>query len=124
MPGPVTRARQTRAAIWLGAVLLLALGLIFTAGGTGQLALGLGLALPGAGFWPWVLDDGGLNCLGAPAWISYLGAALISHLLFALALLAWFGAGAAVLPPLVWLGSAVAAALTAPGLESCGTFTQ
>ncbi|WP_284164622.1 hypothetical protein [Frigidibacter sp. SD6-1] len=79
-------------------------------------AFALGLALPGAGFWPGVFDDGGLVCLGAPAWLSYLAAALLSHLLFLVAVIFWFGAGNVLAPPLVWLASALAAAAAAPAL--------
>lgn len=110
--GPLTRRRLARTLVLLGLILSISGALILN----GWTILGLGLALPGAGFWPSVLDDGGLTCLGAPAWITYLGAALLSHLLFAFAILFWFGAGNLIAPPLVWAGSALIAALTAPSL--------
>ena len=61
----------------------------------------LGLAIPGVGFLFW-MDGGGL----APQSL-----ALGSGALFAVSLALWFGTGNVVLPPLVWLGTAAAAAL-------------
>ena len=85
---------------------------------TGQAAFGVGLAFPGAGFWPWILDDGGAYCFGAPAWITYAFAAVLSHALFAFALVFWFGAGNVIAPILVWLACAAIAAMTAPTLAT------
>lgn len=112
--GPATRQRLTRTVTALCAILGLAAVLILTSQAPSQTALGLGIAFPGAGFWPGIFEDGGLRCLGAPAWVSYLGAALICHLLFAFAVIFWFGAGNILAPLVVWVTSAIVAALTAP----------
>jgi hypothetical protein len=61
----------------------------------------LGLLFPGAGFLHWTAEGQILVALLASA-----GALL----LFALALLTWFATGNVLLPPLVWIGAAVAAA--------------
>ena len=115
-PGPVTLHRKR---FFLSALLATVLsGLLWALVGIqpAQVAFGLGLALPGAGFWPWIFDDGGALCLGAPARISYLFAAILTHLLFFGALVFWFAAGNVILPLLVWAVSAAIAGLTAPDL--------
>lgn len=92
---PATRRSMLRAlsgyiVLWLAGALPVALD----AGGRVQ-ALGLGLALPG----------GGLFHAGHPWWgASALGAVLLAVLL-------WWAAGPTVLPPVVWLVTAVVPAL-------------
>lgn len=116
MTGPVTRRRLVRTFLVLGLILGCAGVLILISQSPAQTAFGLGLSFPGAGFWPAILDDGGLTCLGVPAWISYLAAALICHVLFAFAVVFWFGAGNVLFPPFVWIVAAIAAPLTTPAL--------
>jgi hypothetical protein len=70
-------------------------------GGTEQQAFALGLAFPGAGFLQWMAEGQALLSLVAFAGILSL---------FALALIIWFATGNIVLPPLVWIGAAIAAA--------------
>jgi hypothetical protein len=64
-------------------------------------AFALGLVFPGAGFLHWAGDGQALVAMAA---------ALSALLLFALALLTWFATGNVLLPPLAWIGAAVAAA--------------
>jgi len=97
---PTTARRQRRAitayaALWLLGALSGLLDL-----GTGWTAAGLGLALPG----------GGLAYGGHPV------LAVTAVLALALAVFTWWATGPTVLPPLVWLGSAVLGGLVAePG---------
>jgi hypothetical protein len=99
----LTRARLRRTLlIYLAACVLGLLPALFGASPALQ-AGGLGLLFPGAGF----AAAGGWSLLLMP----------LSLLLFALALVAWFGAGMGIAPPLVWLGSALlAAALAGDGV--------
>jgi hypothetical protein len=64
-------------------------------------AFALGLVLPGAGFLHWAGDGQSLVAMTAAA---------SALLLFALALLTWFATGNVLLPPLAWIGAAVAVA--------------
>lgn len=93
---PATRRSLLRtlagyAVLWLCGVLPLALG-----AGERLQALGLGLALPG----------GGLHATGHPV----LGS--VALLGVVLAVFVWWAAGPTVLPPVVWLATAVLPALT------------
>lgn len=103
--GPLTRLRLRRTLlVYLGFVIA-GLWLGLTRDG-GLQAFGLGLLLPGGGF-----------AVGlASGWmaLAYGFALLLSLLLFAVALFAWFGSGNVLAPPLLWLGSAGLAAATAP----------
>lgn len=69
--------------------------------GAEERALALGLALPGAGFLQWAAEGQIVLSLIIFAGISSL---------FALALIIWFATGNILLPPLVWIGAALAAA--------------
>ncbi len=64
-------------------------------------AFALGLVFPGAGFLHWAGDGQYLVAMVAVA---------SALLLFALALLTWFATGSVLLPPLAWIGAAIAAA--------------
>ena len=108
-----TSLRIARSLVVLGAILAGAYALVLA----GRLQLGLGLAFPGAGFWPSVWDDGGDLCFGLPGWITFLVGAILSHILFALAVIWWFGAGNVMAPPVVWLASALVAHVFAPGVS-------
>lgn len=93
--GPVTARRMRRAVSVFGAIWLMGLVLALV-GSAGVSAFGLGLTLPGGGFFldgSWVLGT-----------VSLVG--------FGLAVFIWWAAGPVVLPPLVWLGTAAAAAWT------------
>lgn len=94
-PGPVTLSRQRKTwAAYLAVVLLGSLPMLLGASPAWQ-AFGIGLWLPGVGF----LATGG-------AWIILLPLTL---LLFAIAVFAWFGAGAIVAPLIIWVGAAALA---------------
>jgi hypothetical protein len=96
--GPVTRARLARLLLLYAGLLGFGLVLQLVPDQRAR-ALGIGLVLPGAGFLYW----------GAtPAALALAAGAAV---LFAAALLIWFGTGNILLPPAVWLGGAVAAAL-------------
>jgi hypothetical protein len=103
--GPVTIARQRRAAlIYAGVCLLGLLPLIFGMA-PGWKATGVGLWMPGAGF----VAAGGWAVLLFPVTLA----------LFAIAIFAWFGAGMVVAPVLVWGGAAVmAGAMTGDAIWS------
>ena len=93
---PVTARKMahltlTYAAFWAAGLLPSLAGM-----GDGWVAAGLGLALPGGGF----------LYGGHPVW------AALSLVAVAAAVFVWWAAGPVVLPPLVWIGSAVAAGLT------------
>ncbi|SCW81002.1 hypothetical protein SAMN02927924_03071 [Sphingobium faniae] len=96
-PGPVTLSRQRRTFAFYGGIILLGLLPLLLDASPAWQAFGMGLWLPGAGF----LATGG-------PWIILLPLTL---LLFAVAVFAWFGAGAIVAPVIVWLGSAALAGL-------------
>jgi hypothetical protein len=97
--GPVTSARQRRAAF--AYVALCAIGLLPALLDLAPAleAAGLGLWFPGAGF----IASGGWSLLLLP----------LTAVLFCFALVAWFGAGMVIAPVFVWAGAAVLAGLTA-----------
>jgi hypothetical protein len=99
--GPVTSARQRRAAAIY--VALCAIGLLpaLLDLAPGLQAAGLGLWFPGAGF----IACGGWSLLLLP----------LTAVLFFLALVAWFGSGMVIAPPIVWLGAAALAGLATGG---------
>ncbi|MEM1275547.1 MAG: hypothetical protein AAGH74_03410 [Pseudomonadota bacterium] len=72
---------------------------------------GLGLVLPGMGFLTWIPPD------FSNVWTASL-LALTGGFSFALSLVVWFATGNALLPPLIWLLTVVAAAWLHPGHES------
>lgn len=104
--GPLTRSRLRRLAIGYGLLALCGLWLAASASGSGLQAFGLGLVFPGGGFIHFA--TGGMWSV-----LAHLGCALLSALLFVISLLLWFGTGNQLAPPVVWLGSAVAAGLMA-----------
>jgi hypothetical protein len=99
--GPITTARQRRAAVVYAAACALGLVPVLSNASPGWQAAGLGLWLPGAGF----LAVGGFAVLLFP----------LTLLLFGASLIAWFWAGAVVAPVLVWGGAAALAAPLASG---------
>lgn len=98
--GPVT-TKKILQLLWLY-LLLVAVGsaLLLVARQDAAQIFGLGLMLPGGGF----LAHADI-CTGSG--IGHVVAALCSVASFAFALLVWFGTGNVLLPPLVWLGSAL-----------------
>lgn len=92
--------RQSRMLTAYGVLCLFALT-VQAAGHGGSDAVALGLVFPGAGFLLWA--DPGQAGLA-------VGLAAGALLLFGLALAKWFATGNVVLPPLLWLASAGAAA--------------
>jgi hypothetical protein len=93
--GPVTSARHRRIAIIYAAMCVV--GLVPTILGISPAlqAAGLGLWIPGGGF------------LAVGRWAILLFPLTLA--LFALAVFAWFGAGMAIAPIIVWLGAALLA---------------
>ncbi|MFO1377785.1 MAG: hypothetical protein U1F14_12380 [Steroidobacteraceae bacterium] len=101
-PGRVARRLERRTKIVYASLCLAGLVPSLLQWSSPLQAAGLGLWFPGAGFLaggPW----------GAPAAVATL-------VFFALALIAWFGAGMVVAPVAVWLLGAVIAGLTAPAV--------
>ena len=103
-PGDLTRVRHRRTAVSYGVLLVVGALLLGLASSPAWQALGVGLWFPGAGF----LAVGG-------AWSALTAAAL---LLFFVSLVAWIGAGFTTAPPLIWIGSAVVAAVLAKRHDS------
>ncbi|HVO28032.1 MAG TPA: hypothetical protein VMW56_30880 [Candidatus Margulisiibacteriota bacterium] len=99
--GPVTAARQRRAALIYVTMCLVGLLPLFAGMSAGARAAGLGLWFPGAGF----LAVGGWALLLLPVTLA----------LFAVALFAWFGSGMVVAPIIVWMGAALVAGSMARG---------
>ncbi len=99
--GPLTIARQRRTASIYAAMCVLGLVPIVFGMSPGTQAAGLGLWIPGGGF------------IAAGGWAMLLFPLTLA--LFALAVFAWFGAGAVIFPVIVWGGSAAAAGLMTNG---------
>jgi Linalool dehydratase/isomerase len=93
--GPVTRSRLRRLGVVLGVPWLLGLLTLALDASHPLKALGLGLMMPAGGLW----------------FAKEPLLAVIALALFVLAFVAWFATGNIIGPPLVWLGSALAAAL-------------
>jgi hypothetical protein len=91
-------------------VLLLAIGsaLLYWSQDGGAAILGIGLMLPGGGFL--ALPD---TCLQSP--MSHTAVAIGVLATFVASLLLWFGTGNVLMPPFIWLGSAIWAASMANG---------
>jgi hypothetical protein len=102
--GPVTRRRLARLALIYAAVLALGLLLAFGATSPQWQAFGLGLALPGGGFFA----HADVHSMHG---IVHLGLGALAFAAFVAGLLLWFGTGNALAPPLIWLLSAALAAL-------------
>lgn len=96
--GPNT-ARVVRRAVGVLAVVELIALVLIVAGGERVSALGVGIALPGAGL-----------MMGELWWLTPVVVAL-----FVIALLGWLIVGIVLGPPLVWAGAALLAALAADG---------
>ncbi len=114
MSGSVSRQKQARFLGILSALLIVAVLLITFSASAPLQAFGAGLAYPGGGFLLSAFDDGGLRCLGLPAWIGHLIAFLLTLAFFAASVIFWFGAGNIILPPLIWAFSAAISAWLAP----------
>ena len=104
----VTRARLRRSAILYAAIATAGALISLTATDPKVAAGGLGLVAPGAGFLLWAGP-------GADQAMA-IALAVGSVLLFLAALVAWFGTGNVLLPPLAWCLSAVGAAIAGPGI--------
>jgi hypothetical protein len=100
--GPVTAARLRRTTMLYGGLFAAGIALAAIADSPAARAFGLGLVAPGGGFL--------LYAAGGPvAVLVHLGLAVLTVLLFLVALFAWFATGNVIAPPLVWLGSALLA---------------
>src|SRR5262245_49028248 len=102
--GPVTRARLARLAAIYAAVFTLGLLLAFGTSSPQLQAFGLGLMAPGGGF---LAHADVVSVHG----LVHLAVGLAAFAAFAIALVAWFATGNVLAPPLLWLLSAVLAAL-------------
>ncbi len=111
-----------------GALVLAGEGLAVLARSSGVLGFGLGLIVPGGGFLAYAA--------GGPFRIlEHVGLAVLTFVLFLVALFAWFGSGNILAPPVIWLGSALVAGamghhetwpfaiVFVPGLVVVGTAT-
>jgi len=101
--GNVTRARIQRLLVFY--ILLVSLGsFLFLITNKGHFqAFGLGLILPGGGFFA-----NNLQALQNEVWLNF--PTVFSFFLFIISLGFWFGTGNLLAPPLVWVGSALWAA--------------
>lgn len=103
--GPVTAARLRRTLVGYFLLVVTGATLALAAPPSWQ-CLGLGLMLPGGGFL------GAMTSTGTA--IGFAAALLVTLLLFAAGVVAWFGAGNIVAPIIVWIGAAVLAGFAAP----------
>lgn len=97
--GPVTRYLLTRTAVLLASQVVLGTIVLFLTAGGGGRAFGLGLVFPGAGF---LLTASPLGLV-------------VTAALVVVAVVLWWGISAHLAIPLVWWGSAIAAAIAADG---------
>ncbi|MGE0383194.1 MAG: hypothetical protein AB7Q97_00590 [Gammaproteobacteria bacterium] len=93
--GPISRRTRRRTMLAYLAMCLAGIACWLLGGSPGWQATGIGLLWPGAGF----VAVGGWALLLVPVTLVLFGAAVF----------AWFGAGMVIAPPIVWLGSALAA---------------
>ena len=100
--GPLTTARLGRSARVYAGLFLAGTALAGWGTSPGVQAFGLGMVVPGGGF---LLFASG----GAVGVLAHVTLAVVSVVLFLLALFAWFGSGNVLAPIAVWLGSALAA---------------
>jgi len=100
--GPITARRLRRTGFAYLVLCAAGFALALAASAPGLQAFGLGLAFPGGGF---------LHFLAGGPWsvLLHLGCALLTVLLFVVALLLWFGTGNQAAPVVVWLGAALTA---------------
>lgn len=94
---------QLTTSLWIGVVVATGLVITTNARDVADLAFGLGLMAPGAGFIAPMLTSGA-GCSTA------LALTLSAASIFVVALLLWFGTGNVLAPPMVWLGAAGLAA--------------
>ena len=112
--GPESRRRLLRSLCSYAVLLSIGTMLAHLAETPGMRAFGLGLVVPGAGFLAYAVGDGW-------AMTTHVVLFLISLLSFAASLIAWFGAGAAIAPPLVWIATALWALwMNHPGIAGGG----
>ena len=102
--GPVTNRQFIRVGVGYAAILLLGLSINWFAESVSWKTFGLGLLFPGNGFLAYA------NILRVDGWM-HLGLAVCMLALFVMALVIWFTTGNVLAPPIVWLVSAVAAAM-------------
>lgn len=98
--GPITRRNISRTIGLYAIVFAVGLTLLLTGPSSSLQVFGEGLWLPGGGF----IASGGWRAALFP----------LTLIFFAIGMFAWFGAGLAIAPILVWLGAAIAAAMIAP----------
>ena len=97
--GPQTTRLQRRTAMIYGAMALFGMALAL-AGSPAMQAFGLGLVIPGGGFAAAVTPMG-------------IALALLSIILFAVAIFLWFATGNVIAPPVVWIATATIASAMA-----------
>src|SRR4051794_10747757 len=102
--GPVTRRRLIRLLLIYAAILAAGLLLVHGSGSQQGQAFGLGLMLPGGGFFA----QAGL---GTAHGLVHLGIGLLAIGIFIFGLTIWFATGNAIAPPAIWLLFAVFGAL-------------
>lgn len=102
-PGPVTRARLRRSRTVYAVIATVGFGLGIFGPSAGWKSFGLGLVLPGGGF---------LHHLAGGPWqtAEHLLLAVVSGVVFAVAVVLWWWCGVVGLPVVVWLAAAVVAA--------------
>ena len=102
--GPVTSRRLARSCLVYLGLFSLGLALSQLSGHWGWSIFGLGLMIPGGGF---------LAHADLATWhgILHLGLAVLALLAFVAGLFLWFATGNVIAPPLIWLLSAMAAAI-------------
>ncbi len=101
--GPVTCRRLARTAAVYGSLLALAVGLGAVSEHPAVQAFAVGLTAPGAGFLVWAGAD-------SPTQMLAMGLSGASFAAFLVAVVLWFATGNAILPVILWLGAALAAA--------------
>lgn len=115
--GPVTQARIAR--LLLAYLMLVAAGsaLIAFAEGDALRIVGMGLVLPGAGFFAHA------DVCSADG-VGHTAAALFAIAAFSVSVVIWFGTGNILAPPAVWLASAIAAGALNDGGIRAGAIAQ
>ncbi len=101
--GPVTCRRLARTAGVYGCLLALTVALGAVSANPAVQAFAVGLTAPGAGFLVWAGAD-------SPTQMLAVGLSVASFATFLAAVVLWFATGNAILPVILWLGAALAAA--------------
>jgi Linalool dehydratase/isomerase len=104
--GPKTRWRLQRSLLIYSVVFVIGLVLAWGPSPAPLQSFGLGLIVPGGGFLLWVTGEG----FHYVVHLTLFGAALAA---FMASLVLWFATGNVLLPPIVWIGNAFAAAFMA-----------